>query len=79
MSVLIFKTQVIYLTLCNLANVHMPFYLGLLVLVLLFIIVFMAMFLSHRHQSIDMYYKVIDWFLQEGNIAMKKVKVGMTL
>ena len=35
----------------------------------------MPMFLSYRNQSIDLQYKSIDWFLYEGNIGMKKVKM----
>ena len=33
---------------------------------------FILMFLSGRNQSIDLYYKLIDWFLYEWNIGMKK-------
>ena len=32
------------------------------------------MFPSYRNQSIDLQCKLIDWFLYEGNIDMKKVK-----
>ena len=34
----------------------------------------MLMFPSGRNQLIDLYYKLIDWFLHEWNIGMKKVK-----
>ena len=34
----------------------------------------MAMLPLHRNQSIDFYFKSVDWFLYERDIAMKKAK-----
>ena len=36
---------------------------------------FMPMFPPYRNQSIDLQCKSIDWFLYEGKVGMKKVKV----
>ena len=35
------------------------------------------MFPSYRNQSINLHCKSIDWFLYEGNIGMKKVKIPL--